>query len=643
MNDLIKIVHLEDLPSDAGLAEREISKVLKNYDIKVVENKADFILALEEYNPDIFICDYKLPSFDGMSALKIVLERSPHIPVILLTGSMNEDTAVNCLKTGAADYVIKEHIKRLGPAVLNALEQKKIKKEKNIALQQIKLLSKSIEKSPVSVIITDPFGNLEYVNPKFIELTGYSTDEVYGKNMRIFNSGKQPREFYEQMWKTILKGDDWKGEMLNKGKNAELYWESVAISSIVDENDEILHFIGIKEDITEKKRILEELIEAKEKAEESDRLKSAFLANMSHEIRTPMNGILGFSGLLKEPKLTGEKQQRYIGIIEKSGARMLNIINNIVDISKIESGTMEIDLKETNINDQLDYVFIFFKPEVESKRIDLVLKNTLSVKEAIINTDSEKIYAILINLVKNAIKYTDKGSIEFGCDFIEKHNSSFLQFFVKDSGVGIAEDRQEDIFERFIQADINDVQARQGAGLGLSISKAYIKMLGGKIWVESNKGIGSTFYFTLPYHPASNEKEIVKTEILLSNEENSIKKLIILIVEDDEPSEMLISLEIEEFAKKIVRASNGLEAVEACLNNPDVDLILMDVKMPEMNGYVATQQIRKFNKDVVIIAQTAFGLSGDRQKALDAGCNDYISKPYNKKDFNATIRKYFKN
>ncbi len=249
-----------------------------------------------------------------------------------------------------------------------------------------------------------------------------------------------------------------------------------------------------------------ELVNAKEHAEESDRLKSAFLANMSHEIRTPMNGILGFSELLKEPDLTGEQQQEYILMIEKSGARMLNIINDIIDISKIEAGLMKLDIRESNINEQIEYIYTFFKPEVEAKGMKLAFKNNLPAKEAFIKTDREKLYAILTNLVKNAIKYTNKGSIEFG--YFKK--VEMIEFYFKDTGIGIPKDRQEAIFERFIQADIADKQARQGAGLGLSITKAYIEMLGGKIWVESQDGIGSTFYFTLPYNAEPMKESVVQ-------------------------------------------------------------------------------------------------------------------------------------
>ncbi len=382
---------------------------------------------------------------------------------------------------------------------------------------------------------------------------------------------------------------------------------------------------------------------AKEKAEESDRLKTAFLANMSHEIRTPMNGILGFAGLLKEPGLTGEEQQEYIRIIKKSGARMLNIISEIMDISKIESGQIGIHLRETNLNEKMATINKLLKSEAEQKGIVLSCKNGLQTRQAYAVTDSEKLYSILTNLVKNAIKYTDKGSIEFGYEIVTGNipDLSQLRFFVKDTGIGILKERQEAIFDRFVQEDISDVQARQGAGLGLSISKAYVEMLGGKIWVQSEKGVGSTFFFTLPYLTDLRKTVDIGTDVAPENMTIPAKRLKILIAEDDETSAMYISILANSFGKEILKARTGVEAVDLCRKNPNIDLILMDIQMPRMNGYDATRQIRQFNKEVIIIAQTGFALTGDREKALAAGCNDYIEKPIKKELLISMVERLF--
>jgi len=486
------------------------------------------------------------------------------------------------------------------------------------------------------LILLNQEGNILTVNKATLVSLQYEQNELEGKPITIlFQEDNFKKNLLEKITKEkVIKNHDSNFHTKTGEKISIIY----SCSPLKDKEGIIIGTVFIARDITKHIQLENELILAKEHAEESDRLKSAFLANMSHEIRTPMNGILGFSGLLKDPGLTGDQQQEYIRIIEKSGARMLNIINDIVDISKIEAGLMNVNITETDINEKIESIYIFFKPQVEEKGIQFFYKNTLPTEEAIIRTDDEKVYSILTNLVKNAIKYSKKGAIEFG--YIKKDET--LEFYVKDTGIGISKDRQSAIFERFIQADISNKMAQQGAGLGLSISKAYVEMLGGKIWVESREGIGSTFYFTLPYNTEPEEMKVVGKAVSLEEKKNEIKNLKVLIVEDDEISEMLLSITVKEFSKEVIKASTGNKAIEICHTYPDLDLILMDIQMPDLNGYEATRQIRQFNKDVVIIAQTAFGLSGDREEAIEAGCNDYITKPFKKDELLSLIHKYFK-
>lgn len=629
-----RILHVEDLSSDAGLAEREISKVFNDYTIKVVETESDFVSELDVFNPHLVISDFMLPTFDGMRALKIVLEKSPNTPVIILTGSMNEDTAVNCMKAGASDYVIKEHIKRLGSSVLNALEQKEIKLEQKKALQQIKLLSTSVEKSPVMVVVTDPKGNLEYVNSKFTELTGYSANQVLGKNMRFFKTGKQPPEFYEELWNTILSGKDWKGEMQNKRKNGELYWESVAISSILNEEGAIAHFISIKEDVTEKKRLFEELIIAKNKAEESDRLKTAFLHNISHEIRTPLNGITGFTQIVVNSNISDEKRAEYGKIIGDCSKQLISIVDDIISFSIIEAGQEKVNNTECSIDSILGYIKDQNTEQAITKNLSFTIFSELADKNISVFTDKTKLFQILNNLVSNALKFTSKGFIKVNC----RLDNNFIVFSVADSGIGILPDMHKEIFKRFRQVETSNTRQFGGSGLGLSISKAYVELLGGKIWLESEINNGSTFFFTIPFNQVP-EIDITENQIddAISFELSDTK--ILLIAEDEDSNFILLEELLSNTNIRILRAVNGVEAVEICKSRQNIDLILMDLKMPVMDGYEATKQIKGFSPNIPIIAQTAYTNVKDRNKAFDCGCSDFISKPYKIERLLSKIRK----
>ncbi|WP_319266156.1 ATP-binding protein [uncultured Draconibacterium sp.] len=319
---------------------------------------------------------------------------------------------------------------------------------------------------------------------------------------------------------------------------------------------------------------------------------------------------------------------------------MLNTVNDIVEISKIEAGLAIVKKELIFVNERIEELVRFFTPEAQKKGIQLVVKELLPISEHKLLTDRNKMDSILTNLIKNAIKYTESGDITIGCHLI----GSEAEFYVKDTGIGIPTNRKEAIFNRFEQADIEDTRGFEGSGLGLAICKSYVEMLGGRIWVESEEGLGSTFYFTMPVAGKSDEKSINDNKIFLNykNMKSITNKLKILIAEDDKISRKYLTLLINGYADEILEAENGIKAVEVCRANTDIDLILMDIQMPEMNGYEATREIRKFNKDVIIIAQTAFALFGDREKVLDAGCNDYISKPIEKEVLRRKIQKILK-
>jgi PAS domain S-box-containing protein len=414
------------------------------------------------------------------------------------------------------------------------------------------------ETMPNGYYRSTPDGYFVDVNPAFIKMLGYKNREELLKvyiPTDIYVQSSERDDFQEQNIDFTNKMEEYR----LKTKDGRIIFIEDNARYIKDENGNVIFHEGICSDITERKEAKEALITAKEKAEESDSLKSAFLANMSHEIRTPMNGILGFTDLLKQPNLAGDKQQKYIEIIEKSGTRMLNIINDIISISKVESGQMDIVLTDTNINEQIEYLYTFFKPEAKAKGIFLYMKNSLPDNLANINTDREKLYAILTNLVKNAIKFTHEGSIEFGYTF---GKPAEIEFFVKDTGSGISKEQKEIIFERFRQGSESLTRNYEGAGLGLSISKAYVEMLGGTIWVESELEKGSTFYFTLPYN-VDRKKHPTPINTISSDTGTTLARpLKILIAEDDEPSEMLLTLAVENFSKEILTVNSGAKAVE---------------------------------------------------------------------------------
>ncbi len=374
--------------------------------------------------------------------------------------------------------------------------------------------------------------------------------------------------------------------------------------------------------LTELEKANRELERAKAKAEESDRLKTAFLQNMSHEIRTPMNGIMGFTELLSNPDLSDDERQSYINIVTKSGDRMLSTFNDLVEVSMIETGNVTLHFSTINLNGELGDLYADFNHEARSKNLTLTFYSDLPDHKANIYTDREKLSAILFHLIKNAIKYTLNGTITFGY----RKKDEWLEFYVEDHGVGIPAERQQAVFDKFTQADIEDKNALEGSGLGLTVAKAYVEMLGGTIWMKSVENKGSTFYFTIPFKTSG---EAVDSGQNLRHPVPA-RKPKILIAEDEPYTKDYLTIILQNMCSEILYADNGLDAVNACRENQDIDLVLMDIKMPQMNGYEATREIRKFNKDVVIIAQTAYAMSGDRQKALEAGCNDYISKPINR-------------
>ncbi len=371
---------------------------------------------------------------------------------------------------------------------------------------------------------------------------------------------------------------------------------------------------------------------AEQKAIDSDRLKTAFLQNLSHEIRTPMNSIVGFSRLLKDEVTSDSEKTDYLEMIAKSSDQLLNIVNEVLDISLIETGNTSINKTRVDLNNLLEELSLSFKPLLNNS-ISFTLLKGLSDQSGIILTDEVKVRQILNNLINNAIKFTEKGYIKFGYSLVNNE----LEFFVEDSGIGIDPHFHDKVFERFRKADTDNIKLYEGVGLGLSICKGNIELLKGKIWIESEPGKGSKFFFTIPYEPVS-EAETIRLNITESDK--NLDKLTILVAEDDEINYSYIKEIFRGSGAEILHAANGKEAVEICKNNNNIGMLLIDIKMPVMNGYDAIKQIRELRPFLPIIAQTAFALSNDMLKAFNAGSNDYISKPFKKEQLLAIVKKH---
>lgn len=391
--------------------------------------------------------------------------------------------------------------------------------------------------------------------------------------------------------------------------------------------------LAIVRDVTDSRNAQQELIVAKEHAEESDRLKSAFLASMSHEIRTPMNGIIGFSEMIQQPELTEEKRLYYTKIIVDSSRQLLSIVNDVLDISLIETNSIKVQPEQVVVNDLIMDLFTAFKSQSNNKTITFNSYKSLTDRESTILTDKCRLHQVLRHLLNNAFKFTHEGNVKFGYEL----KDISLRFYVSDTGIGIAPEYQKKVFERFRQEDLEMTRQYGGTGLGLSISQKLVKLLGGEIWVESQKGKGSVFYFTIPYNPVYKNKH----ESTITNE-NVSDLFTILIAEDEEVNHLYLQEILSGRGVHLIHARDGKETLEMIQKKSDIDLVLMDIKMPIVNGHDATREIKKIRPNLPIIAQTACAMSEDREKALEAGCDDYLAKPVAEADLIKVIDRYRK-
>jgi len=753
----IKILHLEDDPDDSELVLTELKSGEFEVEYTRVDNEKQFRNQLENNNFDIVLADYNLPTFNGISALRICAEKYPETPFIIVSGTLGEEIAVEMLKYGAADYLLKQNLKRLVAAIEHALAEARLKLEKLKTEKELKESEEKfrtiIENSADAIFVADANGNYVFTNKKVTELLGFSQEEMVlkkitdlappeqaDKYMSLFNqllslgkvtgeldllrndgsflpvdlnavvlpggliygscrdisekklaekalieSEKKYRSIFENIQDVYYQidnsgnisiispsitklsgytsqelignpstlfyyypeernallenlartGEVWDYEVRMRTKDEQIKYTSLNAHIMFDAEGKPVGIEGSLRDINERKHFELELEKSKEKAEESDKLKTAFLHNISHEIRTPMNAIIGFSALLGEPDNNPETQASFIQSIQDGSNQLLSIITDIVDISSIEANILKKKISPVDINMVLNSLYNQFRIKAIENSNSLSVKYDHKAENIILHTDSTKLVQILSNLINNALKFTKEGQVEFGYT----NKVSLIEFYVSDTGIGIPTDEHLRVFNNFYQVE-NDLSRQYGGtGLGLAISKAYVELLGGNIWLESEPGKGSTFYFSIP-NISSQEESSGNKDISDSKDPKFKYPVSILVAEDDDQNFNLIIHQLADPNIKIARAMNGKEALDLCKSKKDFNIVLMDIKMPVMDGYMATELIKKTHPNLPVIAQTAFVT--EKEKAIACGCDDFISKPFKKEELLSIIRKHLK-
>jgi len=522
-------------------------------------------------------------------------------------------------------------------------ELKEIKK--NLVSEKIKAEEKErqrkilMENSPTGFFLFDPDGNMLEANDAILNIVGSpSKDKTLSMNFlevdNIINSN-----IHYNAKKCISEKIPITDEtpfVSFWGKKSYLRYSFFPIIK----EDKVTSVVANIEDISDLHEMRKKLIEEKKRADESNKLKTVFLRNMSHELRTPMSGIIGFSKLFMKPDLSFEKRKKYAEIVLKSSKQLMGMINDVLDITKIEAGKIIPRYEYINVCELLSDTYFFFINEAQKRNIQLILENNIKDEKCYIKTDNLRLSQVINNLIGNSLKYTKKGYIKFGCELVKKKDNPRIQFFVIDTGVGISKKDQQNIFEPFIQENSVINKNLGGTGLGLSITKNLVSLLGGEIWVESEKDKGASFYFNIPYvtpnlKPESKEKTLSKLT-------NLYPQITILLAEDQAINYLFIKEIMEDINVSLIHAWDGVEAIKLCKKNPAIKLVLMDLKMPEMNGFEATREIKKQYPDLPVIALTAYAMDEDKLKAKEAGCETLIPKPVDVDNLKKIIDRYRK-
>jgi PAS domain S-box-containing protein len=512
-------------------------------------------------------------------------------------------------------------------------EQKKSDVERRERDSWLRTLSKAIEQSPVTIVITDRKGDVEYANPTFERTSGHPVQSVIGKNPRILKGGDMAPEVYSGMWKTLLSGEDWTGIFHNRKKTGELYWESAIISPVKDENGTITHFLALKTDITEMRRLQEELFLSREEAIRANRAKSEFLSQMSHELRTPMNAILGFGQLLEADRSLGPAHLDSVMEITKAGRHLLDLINEVLDLSRIESGNIEYSLEALEFTELAQECRNLVQPLAEKSSIALELE--LPASSPVLG-DRMRLKQVLVNLLSNAIKYNRPGGrVLVGMS----SEGGMTRLSVTDNGAGIPEGRMRELFLPFNRLGAENTEI-EGTGIGLTISKKLMETMGGRIGVRSELGVGSIFWIEIPVFFPASKAETADTETQEAGHGGgNAGTYVALHIEGKQSNQKLMRQILEKRRGiQLLTAPDAVIGLElAAIHKPD--LILLDLSLPEMDGYDMPSSLHasEWGRDIPVIAVTALAMPADIERGLAAGFYDYITKPIDLARFLATV------
>ncbi|MFZ2491881.1 MAG: response regulator [Thermoanaerobaculia bacterium] len=609
MSDTIRLLHVEDVADDAELIWRELSRAGMSIEARRVEKEISFLGELHSFRPDIVISDYSLPEFDGMRALKLAREHAPAVPVIIVTGSQNEEVAVECMRAGAADYVIKEHLARLPAAIGSALAHRRLERERTALIRR---LSQAVESSPAAVIITSPDGTIEYVNRRFTLDTGYPAEEASGRNPRMLKSGQTPPEVYRELWDTLSAGGEWRGELLNRKKSGELYWAVASISAILDEAGQATGYVGVTQDITESKRSEAALHESQQQLVQAQKMEAVgrLAGGIAHDFNNILMAVLLQGKVLSVLAAGNEPLLRRVEAIMDAGQRAAALTRQLLAFSRPDPVKAEILSAAAVVRD-------FREMLLRLVTEDVILDLDLDLEVSNIYGDRGQLEQVLMNLVVNArdampqgghirIVVRDAPSEEVtsaGGDGGVPH----VLLAVIDDGAGMDTGTLQRIFDPFFTTKPKD----KGTGLGLSIVYGLVTRAGGLIRVASEPGRGSTFHVLLPASEPRNPLQVSPVDqpaiVDLRGTET------ILVVEDDPLVRHLVSTTLKTNGYSVLQARDGSEALEVARTSPAIDLLLSDVVMPTINGVEVARTLAGSRPAMRVVL-----MSGYAQDTLDS-------------------------